>query len=495
MNRFSAAFFCCPPVICLALLISAFDGSFARAQNFDRPNVVIILADDLGYGDLRCYNADSAIPTPRLDELASQGVRLTDAHSPSAVCTPTRYGLLTGRYCWRTRLKSGVLNGRSRNLIDVGRLTIADMMRDAGYRTAGFGKWHLGLGDQQPTDYSRPLLPSPLDHGFDSYFGIPASLDMEPYVYLRGDAPESPPTEAIAGSKQRRAGGEGFWRAGAISPGFRHIDVLPRITEEAVQFIARQTDKQPFFMYVPFSAPHTPWLPTAEYAGRSDAGPYGDFTVQVDACVGAILDALAAGGFENTLVVFTSDNGAHWTPEDKKEYAHRANGPLRGQKADIWEGGHRVPFLARWPGRIPSAAVSNQLACHVDLAATLAAVIGAELPDDAAEDSFNLAPALLGDADYQGARTTLVAHSISGVFSIRDGDWKLIPHLGSGGFSTPRDVEPSAGGPQGQLYNLSKDLGEQHNLWLERPDVVERLSELLSVQQDSGRTRPAADPS
>lgn len=473
----------------LLAALAAFS-SAATVAGAERPNVVLILADDLGYGDLGCYNAESGIPTPRLDALATQGVRLTDAHSPSGVCTPTRYGILTGQYCWRTRLKSGVLNGRSPNLIDVERMTIADLLAGAGYRTTCLGKWHLGLGDRQPTNYFEPLTPSPLDHGFDEFFGIPASLDFEPYVYVRGAAAEAPDSLQTAASAMRRRGGEGFWRAGGIAPGFQHIDVLPRVTDEATEFIGRQNDDQPFFMYIPLNAPHTPWLPTEPFVGRSEVGPYGDFTTQVDHSVGLILDALAARGFEeNTLVIFTSDNGAHWTPEDKQRYPHRANGPLRGQKSDVWEGGHRVPFLARWPGRIPAAEVSDQLACHVDVAATLAAVLEVDLPRDAAEDSFNLLPALLGKQDYDGARTTLVSHSGSGKFAIRDGDWKLIPQLGSGGFSAPRTAEPTEGGPLGQLYNLSDDLAEEDNQWLTRPDVVERLQKLLDEQRDAGRTR------
>ena len=377
----------------LAVVWAACGGSEQAAPP---PNIVVILADDMGYGDPGAWNPDSKVPTPHIDRLAAEGMRFTDAHSPSAVCTPTRYGLLTGRYAWRTRLTQGVLVGYSPNLIDTTRLTLPGMLRQAGYATAGIGKWHLGLGDAERTDYAQPLRPGPVSLGFDYYFGIPSSLDFEPYVWFENDRVEQLPTDSIEAS--RPCCKEDFYRGGGIAPDFRHVDVLPRTVEKSVEYVMQAGDK-PFFLYVPFSAPHTPWLPTEPFQGSSGAGTYGDFAVQVDAGVGDILNALdEAGVAENTLVVFTSDNGAHWLPYEIEMFDHRANLDWRGMKADIYEGGHRVPFVARWPGRIEAGSVSHELISLVDLMATFASVTGQMLPDDAGEDSYDLTPVLLGES-------------------------------------------------------------------------------------------------
>lgn len=460
------------------------------------PNVVIILADDLGYGDPRCYNEESKVPTPTFDRLAGESMRFTDAHTPSAVCTPTRYGLLTGRYCWRSRLKRGVLWGMSPALIEPDRTTIASMLDAAGYETMGVGKWHLGLGDDEETDYSGPLRPGPVTIGFDHYFGIPASLDMPPYVYIRDDGLVAPPTETIDGSAHRRQGGDGFWRGGPIAPGFRHVDVLPELEREAIAFLdGREGDDDPFFLYVPLSAPHTPWLPLDEYRGRSDAGYYGDFVAQVDATIGRILDALdRTGEAGETLLIVTSDNGAHWPVADIVHHHHRANGPWRGQKADIHEGGHRVPFFVRWPGQVEPGSTCDETICLTDVLATVAAATGREVPDDGAEDSYDLTPLLLRPGgDWE--RAPVVHHSAQGMFAVRDGDWKLIEGLGSGGFTPPQRIDPGALGPdapEGQLYDLANDPGETHNLWNERPEVVERLRARLDAIRDGGRSRPTS---
>ena len=457
------------------------------------PNIVFILADDMGYGDPGSYNAASRIPTPNIDRLAVEGLRFTDAHTPSAVCTPTRYGILTGRYAWRTQLQSGVLWGYSPALIEDGRLTVASLLQLHGYRTAAVGKWHLGLGSGDRTDYSQPLRPGPNTAGFDSFFGIPASLDMVPYVYVENEQVVAAPTDSIAESGGRRSGGDGFWRGGAIAPGFRHIDVLPTLTERAVTFIEEQEGSaRPFFLYLAFSAPHTPWLPTAEFVDRSGAGPYGDFVAQVDAAIGTVLDALSRAGVDdNTLVLVTSDNGAHWLPSDIQEYGHRANGALRGQKADIWEGGHRVPFIARWPGRVTPGSSSEETVSLADMLATVADLVGASIPPGAGEDSYSLLPILLGKELESPLREATVHHSLSGVFAIRQGPWKLILGRGSGGFSEPQSIEPAPGEPEGQLYNLDNDPGETANLYLDRPDIVARLRTLLSRYRDSGRSAPS----
>jgi arylsulfatase A-like enzyme len=386
-------------------------------------------------------------------------------------------------------LQKGVLNGDSPNLIEPGRETVASMLKSAGYATAGFGKWHLGLGNEKPTDFSKPLHPGPLDHGFDYYFGIPASLDMAPYLYFENDRVVEQPTSSTPGSKSPRGV---FWRPGPCAPHFKHEEVLPAITNKAVEFIhqrSRQPD-QPFFLYLPFTAPHTPWLPLASYRNLSKAGTYGDFVAEVDDMLGRVMHALDESGLaKNTLFIFTSDNGADWKLEDLARYAHRANADWRGEKADIWEGGHRIPFIARWPGRIRPNSVNKQLGSLGDLMATTAAIVGTKLPKNAAEDSFNLLPALL-ETSTKPVRDSMIQHSIDGMFSLRQGNWKLEQGLGSGGFSPPRTVEPAEGGPKGQLYDLSTDPGELHNLYQARPDVVDRLATLLETYKRQGYTRP-----
>lgn len=432
-----------------------------------KPNIVVILCDDLGYGDPGCYNPESRIPTPALDTLAAEGLRFRDMHTPSSVCTPTRYGLLTGRYAWRTSLKKGVLYGSSPSLIEAGTPTIASVLKGKGYRTAIFGKWHLGLGTAEKASFAAPLDPGPLSHGFDEFEGIPASLDMEPYVWMKGNAVEAAPGGTVPAGKHQREGGDGFWRGGPIAPGFKHVDILPRIEKVTLDFLGRQKAEQPFFLYVPLTSPHTPWLPSPEWAGKSKVGAYGDFVMQTDAVIGRIVQALP----KDTLVVVTSDNGSHWLPSDVEKWSHRANGPWRGQKADIHEGGHRVPFLARWPGTIAPGTTSDATTCLTDLFATAAEIAG----DPAkAEDGWSLMPAFKGEA--KTARPFTVHHSISGLFAVREGNWKLIRGQGSGGF-TKVDVGPHE--PPGQLYDLAADPGERKNLYEEKLDVVARLGSLL----------------
>jgi arylsulfatase A len=489
------------------------------------PNIVVMLADDLGYGDPHCYNPESRIPTPNLDRLAAAGVRFTDAHTPSAVCTPTRYGLLTGRYCWRTRLTQGVLDGFDPPLIEKARMTVASLLNRQGYSTACVGKWHLGMqwtnrdgtpvpfrqsfqGEFRPgydVDYSRPATGGPNDAGFDWYFGISASLDMSPYCFIENGRTAGIPDVRTSEDKTL------FMNQvpGVRVRGFELKDVLPVCTRKATEYIGKQKGaKTPFFLYVPFSAPHLPIVPNKEFEGRSKAGRYGDFVAEMDASAGAILHALEKTGLAgNTLVIFTSDNGGlwHWwdfkeaddiaygriSPRGKEEksYGHQSNGPLRGTKADIWEGGHRVPFIARWPSRIKPGSVSDELISLVDLMATCADITGAKLPDNAAEDSFSILPALLGRKSAAPVRDHVVYHSLRGEFSIEQGDWKLMLHRGSGGFSTPREVQPKPGEPVGQLYNIRQDLQETRNVYSGHPEVVERLTRLLEKVQRQDRSR------
>ncbi len=458
------------------------------AQAPDRPNIIYILADDLGWGDLHVYNEQSQIPTPHADRLASQGMRFLDMHSPSAVCTPTRYGILTGRYCWRTRLKNGVLWGYDTNLIESGRMTVASLLKSRGYHTAGFGKWHLGLGSGEKTDYSKPLKPSPIDHGFDTYFGIPASLDMDPYVYIENDKVVEQPTAQTEGRNKPRGV---FWRPGPMAPAFDFDQVLPEITKRATEYIRDRaaTPTKPFFAYIALTSPHTPWLPSAAFQGKSKAGDYGDFVAQTDAALGSIVRAVDAAGLgNNTLIIFTSDNGADWTPEDKARFPHRSNADWRGLKRDIYEGGHRIPFIARWPGKVKAASISNQLGCLTDLMATVADIVVAALLANAGEDSYSLLPALKGTT-AKGVRDAIVHHSMDGMFAIRQGRWKLILGRGSGGSSKPVREEAGAGSPAGQLFDLEADPAESRDLYSSHPEIVVRLSDRFARYQQSGRSR------
>jgi arylsulfatase A-like enzyme len=472
--------------------------SGSGAADSKKPNIIFIMADDMGYGDLGCYNKNSKIPTPHMDRLAAEGMRFTDAHSPSAVCTPTRYGVLTGRYCWRSRLKRGVLGGYSPALIDTERMTVASMLKQHGYATACIGKWHLGLGNAKKTDYDKPLVPGPNALGFDYFYGIPASLDMTPYCYVENDRPVEKPTLTIEAGK---ANEDGWWRPGAIAPGFKHVEVLPRLTEKAVKYIDDHTNTspdKPFFMYFPLPAPHCPIAPADFVKGKSKAGGYGDFVVEVDWTVGQVVKALKRNGLTgNTLIIITSDNGSPGRTKIKRDpysiievYGHYPNGDLRGVKADAWDGGHREPFIARWPGKIPAGTTSDEIICLTDFMATCVAIVGAKLPENTAEDSFNLLPALSGKKLDKPIREAIVHHSLSGMFAIRQGKWKLILGLGSGGFTKPQKIEPKPGQPAGQLYNLEDDLAESNNLWSKHPEIVERLTKLLEKYKEQGRTRP-----
>jgi arylsulfatase A-like enzyme len=363
-------------------------------------------------------------------------------------------------------------------------MTLASVLKSRGYITGGVGKWHLGLGNAPKTDYGQPLRPGPLDFGFDYYFGIPASLDMEPYVYFENDRVLEKPSGFVKASKK---GEGGFWREGPAAPGFKHADVLPALTDKAVEFVRRQSAAKPYFLYFPLTAPHTPWVPTAPYKGRSGAGDYGDFVAQVDDSIGRLLRELDGGG--NTLVIFTSDNGAHWLPEEIAQFGHRANGPLRGMKADIWDGGHRIPFIARWPGRIKPGSNSSQTICLTDFVATAAEICGAALPEGAGEDSFSLMPAF---QNRKMNRAAVVHHSVTGMFAIRQGPWKLILGRGSAGFSIPRTYKPKAGEPPAELYDMRRDPGERNNLYRQQPAVVGELTALLDKYQNDGRSRPPA---
>ena len=470
-----------------------------------KPNIIYIMADDMGYGDLGCYGA-TKIPTPHMDRIAAEGVRMTDAHSSSAVCTPSRYAVLTGRYAWRGGLKRWVLGGYGAPLIEPERPTVASLLKQAGYRTAAVGKWHVGLDWQRAdgsketiTDFGNPAWSldgfdidhsarignGPTELGFDSYFGIAGSLDMPPYCFIEDDRTVGIPDreKEIYYNQQRK---------GMQTPDWQDDQVDITFAAKAVDLIESAADDEaPFFLYLTPASPHRPCDVRPDFVvGASEAGDRGDMVVLFDWVVGQVLDALdRTGQSDNTLILVTSDNGGRLTCADGETYGHPTNGSLRGQKADIWDGGHREPLVARWPGTIPAGSTSNGLVCLSDMMATFAAIAGIDLPENAGEDSYNILPGLTGEST-EPIREALVHHSGEGMFSIRQGKWKLVLGLGSGGFSEPVSVEPKTGDPTGQLYNMETDPSEQHNLWNERPDVVVELGALLERQRREGRTRP-----
>jgi arylsulfatase A len=494
-------------LLCAALLVAARPAPAAEPL---RPNIVYVLCDDLGYGDLKCLNPEGKIATPNFDRVAAEGMVFTDAHSGSAVCTPTRYGILTGRYSWRSRLQKGVLGGLSPHLIDPGRVTVASLLKAKGYATGCVGKWHLGMdwavkdGEYRPedviekgpegwkVDWTKPAANGPLATGFDYYFGISASLDMVPYTFIENDRVAAIPTVDKSFPMMLGRPG-GATRAGPGTPEFEATAVLPALAKKAVEYVERQQPGKPFFLYLPLNSPHTPIAPTPEWLGKSGLNPYADFVMQTDDAIGQVLAALERKGLaRDTLVILTSDNGC--SPQAKFDEllakGHNPSGPFRGHKADIFDGGHRVPFLARWPAQVKPGTKSDQLTGLMDLLATAAELVGATLPVGAGEDSVSIVPALLGTAKGP-LREALVHHSINGSFAIRQGPWKLELCADSGGWSQPRPGTPAAKKlPPTQLYNLANDIGEKENVWEQNKGTAERLEKLLGKYIEEGRSTP-----
>jgi arylsulfatase A len=482
------------------------DGAEASAL---KPNIVYILADDMGYGDVSCYNPKGKIRTPSIDRLASQGMRFTDAHSPASVCTPTRYAILTGQYPWRSRLAQGVLRGYGRSLIAADSYTVGSFLQQQGYHTGVVGKWHLGLDwsikpghehalepgsyavnesglaqDMDPAhiNFKQPPAAGPLHRGFDYSFILPASLDMDPYCYLENDTLTDLPSAHTSGNDLNTGYTGAFWRAGKMAPSFEFDQVLGNFTGKAIAYLeARAAVEKPFFLYLPFAAPHTPWVPTPEYQGKSGAGAYGDFVQMVDAAIGKVLKTLDSLQLaENTIVIFASDNGPFWRPESIENFDHRAAGEFRGMKADVWEGGHRIPFIVRWPGKIKPGTVSTAPTTLTNLGATCSDILQVALPPGSAQDSYSVLPVLTQQSDTVPLQRAIVHHSSMGYFAIRQGHWKLIERRGSGGFSEPQQYQPGPGEPKGQLYDLGKDPGEMENLYDEFPGKVQQLQKILA---------------
>jgi arylsulfatase A-like enzyme len=472
-----------------------------------QPNIVLVLADDLGYGDIRANDSNSKISTPNIDRLATQGIRFTDAHSPASVCTPTRYAVLTGRYAWRTRLKRGVLRATSPPLLEHDRLTLPAMLQEAGYQTACVGKWHLGRtwtlreGQTEPSaetiDWTRPLLDGPLQHGFTYYFG----LGKPGWTFMENDRVLALPDEPfdlthLPAYLMGPSNNKGF-----RSPGFRFERMLPRFTEEAVGFIDRTArSRRPFFLYFTPITPHRPVVPNEGFLKKSAAGLYGDFVVEFDWAVGQIMMALERNGLtDETLIIVTSDNGPEVDAYRRiLEYRHYSMGEFRGVKRDLWEGGHHVPFIARWPERIPAGKTSGEAICLTDLMATVAHLIERDLPQDAGEDSYDILPALLDQRRTAPIREAVVHHSANGYFAIRQGDWVYIDHktgdANSGNNAEPkwfrreRGAQPHSA--ESELFHLAEDLPETINLTEKHRGRARAMKALLEKYKKAGRSAP-----
>jgi arylsulfatase A-like enzyme len=464
------------------------------AHAAERPNIIFIFADDMGVGDVS--HTTGLAPTPHLDRLAAEGMRFTDAHTSSAVCTPSRYSALTGRYNWRTRLTAHVFSDPHKApLIEPGEPTVASLLKDNGYHTACIGKWHLGIQWQLKEnynstkernsrfgwdiDFSKPALITPTSHGFDSFYGIAASLDMPPYLFI--DNEKAVVTELVA-----KKGG----RSGPMDAEFHFDGVLQRLAEKSVAYIdERANEKKPFFLYLPLTSPHTPIVPSSAWKGKSGLGKYGDFLMETDWVVGEVLAALDKHGLaDNTLVLFSTDNGcspAANIPNLVKQ-GHRPSGDYRGNKADIYDGGHRVPFIVRWPAQVKPGSVTDRLTCLTDFTRTCSDILGVELADNAGVDSVSFLPTLKDPSKTE--RTAVVHHSINGSFAIRQGDWKLVLCKGSGGWSAPKPGDAPADAPAVQLFNLAEDIGETNNLQAKYPERVEALTELLKRYVVNGRS-------
>ncbi len=469
------------------------------------PNIIYVLADDLGYGDISGFNPDGKIKTPHIDLLARQGIKFVDAHTSSSVCTPTRYGILTGRYNWRSSLKSGVLTGKSKALIPNGRATVASILKGEGYHTAFIGKWHLGWDwalkdtsdfggegwnqeDFDAIDFSKPISHSPNDLGFDYAYGHSGSLDMAPYVYVENNR-----TTAKLDRQTENTDKYSWWRKGPTALDFKHEDVTPNFFRKSIKYIQEKSKAEhPFFLYLALPSPHTPILPSEAWQGKSKLNPYGDFVMMIDDFMGQLVSSIEQAGIEeNTLIIFTSDNGC--SPEaDFDILAKKGHHPsyiYRGHKADIYEGGHRVPFIAKWPSKIKPGGISQKTICTTDFMATCADIINLKLKDNVGEDSFSLLPLFdePNTRDYE--RKATVHHSINGSFAIRKKQWKLIFAPDSGGWSYPKPgSEVVKNMPPFQLYDLHNDPSEQYNLYNQYPEIIKELKQLMVKYIEDGRS-------
>ena len=482
--------------ICGVVLLSA----SALAKENNTPNIVFILADDLGYGDVSCLNENGKIPTPNIDRISKSGVTFTDAHSSSAVCTPTRYGILTGRYNWRSWLKQGVLGVYDKPLMDPDRTNMASMLKQKGYQTACIGKWHLGWSwpttdnespnnksEENNLDYSRPITEGPLDVGFDYYFGTDVP-NYPPYCFIENRNTVGIPSVYYSEHPYPDC------RPGIGIPDWKMEDILPTLQQKAIEYISKASKQsKPFFLYFPLTAPHTPIAPAKEFKGKSRLNAYADFVLEVDHVVGEILNTLEKTNSEaNTIVVFASDNGCSPNADFPflTSHGHYSSYIFRGTKADLFDGGHHIPCLVQWPAKIKIPHTVSQTICLNDFMRTFAEITGYRLADNEAEDSFNLLPAILNPGYNKTIREATISHSINGSFTIRKGDWKLLLAAGSGGWSSPKPDKEEEGLPPVQLYNLKNDPSEIENLQAINPEVVQKLTALLKKYIEEGRSTP-----
>lgn len=484
--------------------------------NAEKPNIVFIFADDMGYGDISGLNPYARTQTPAIDKLIGKGITFTEAHASASVCTPSRYGLLTGRYAFRSEAAARGIDGFTRLVIEPDRETLATILKNVGYTTACIGKWHLGVGWQtndgkvprldtktgySNVDYTKNISSGPNDYGFDYSFIHPASLDIPPYLFLRNHqvvdadmilttdhyparlentvfAYDKKHTDDLAVYWEKGV----WWRQGEMSRSFRVENCHAEIVDEGVRFIDNQADSnpgKPFFLYLPLTGPHTPWMSSEQFRGTSAAGLYGDFISDIDNSVEQIHQALIRHGLEeNTILIFSSDNGAKWPQEEIELYSHDSNYGRKGQKGDIWDGGHRVPLIISWPRKINGGSTCHQLVSLTDFFATFCHITGQKPKVTQSNDSFSFLHILYGKTE-KIVRETMVHHSSSGFYGIRSGNWKFIDGLGSGGFTNPTRLAPEHNGPTGQLYNLKEDQMESRNLFFQYPEKVEELSALL----------------
>ncbi len=477
------------------------------ATAVEKPNIIVILADDFGVGDIQAHYPNNKIPTPYLDRLVDQGMSFTDAHSASAVCTPTRYGLLTGRYCWRTGLQEWVLAAYEPPLIAAERLTLPGFLSNNGYQTACVGKWHLGWewpGETNQSrmleernglkhekwDFSKPILEGPIQRGFDYYFGVGVP-NFPPFTYIENDRIVDLPTEKYAYHPDQGVVMPRGFEGCPIAPDWRFDRILPDLTERAVQYIHdHAADEAPFFLYFSMTSPHEPVSPSEKFKGKSGIAPIADFVMETDWSAGQIIEAVEKAGIaNNTLLIFTADNGhSHYTGwEHLIEAGHKISGPYRGHKGNIWEGGHRVPFVVRWPGKIKEGTANRQMVCLNDIFATTAELLGQSLPADAAEDSYSFLKPLL-EHQSNGERNTLVNHSVDGEFAYRNGPWKIV-------FEKPTDKRATSRGKATlvKLFNLDEDVGEENDLAASRPELVAQMTNELAAVVDKGRSTPGPD--
>lgn len=497
----------------LLALLPAIAGITSCKQAEDRaPNIVIIYADDMGYGDLNCQNPDSKIPTPYLDQLASEGMRFTDAHSSSGICSPSRFALLTGTYHWRRQ--HNIVQSFGKPFFNESDITLPQVLGDHGYTTACIGKWHLGWHWNFKNDpsgeltrgnnisrfylpedvvWDQPIAGGPVDRGFDYYFGD-GTINFPPYTWIENDSILITPTETMYSDNIGYETKEGHWefRVGPRAKDWNPYEVLPTLTEKGVEWIHEQDGNTPFFLYFPLPSPHAPIIPNEPFDGTSEAGAYGDFMVQTDWVCGQLLQALKDKGFEdNTIVIFTSDNGPElYAFERARNYDHYSMDDLRGLKVDIWEGGHRIPMIIKWPGSVEPGSVSSKLISQLDIMPTLAAITGVELPEGAAPDGFNFLPTLLDEPYDLPQRQVLIHNTLATKWAVRKGEW-LYMNVNSGEHRTMPEYFKELRGytdfeTEGLLFNIKDDLEQRVNLYEQYPEIVMELDQLIEVNKARG---------